>query len=143
MVLDDPREMLKRAPTCSRLAGQTDDPTEALKLRQIAEEYEAKAAGLLPSPSGAFFAEKNSIKKDKSPPALAHSQAALIRQAADQRRAGDARAHEERSMTVWIYINTAKELGDVLKVSAIEEAAERWFTENDPEGVAFEYPVCG
>jgi hypothetical protein len=52
MDLDDPREMLKRAATCSRLAEQTDDPIEALKLRQIAEEYEAKARGLLPSPSG-------------------------------------------------------------------------------------------
>jgi hypothetical protein len=40
-------------------------------------------------------------------------------------------------MMVWIYINTAKEVGDVdhLKVFASEEAAELWFTENDPEGV--------
>jgi hypothetical protein len=30
---------------------------------------------------------------------------------------------------------------DHLKVFASEEAAERWFTEHDPEGVAFEYPV--
>jgi hypothetical protein len=47
------------------------------------------------------------------------------------------------SMTVWIYINTAKEVGDEdhLKAFASEEAAERWFAEHDPEGVAFEYPV--
>lgn len=46
-------------------------------------------------------------------------------------------------MTVWIYINTAREVGDVnhLKVFASEEAAERWFAERDPEGMAFEYPV--
>ena len=45
--------------------------------------------------------------------------------------------------TVWIYINTAKEVGDVdyVKVFANQEAAERWFEENDPEGVAFEYEV--
>lgn len=45
--------------------------------------------------------------------------------------------------TVWVYVNTAKELGDVdhLKVFANLEAAERWFEENDPEGVAFEYEV--
>jgi hypothetical protein len=45
--------------------------------------------------------------------------------------------------TVWVYINTAKEVGDVehLKVFANQEAAERWFEENDPEGVAFEYEV--
>jgi hypothetical protein len=44
-------------------------------------------------------------------------------------------------VTVWIYSNTAKEVGDIdhLKVFATEEAAERWFAENDPEGVAFEY----
>jgi hypothetical protein len=43
-----------------------------------------------------------------------------------------------RAITVWVYVNTAKEVGDVdhLKVFATEEAAE-----NDPEGVAFEYPV--
>jgi hypothetical protein len=41
-------------------------------------------------------------------------------------------------MTVFVYINTAKEIGDVdhLKVFANREAAERWFEENDPEGVA-------
>jgi hypothetical protein len=46
-------------------------------------------------------------------------------------------------VTVWIYINTAKEVGDVdhLKVFASEDAANRWLAENDPEGVAFEYPV--
>jgi hypothetical protein len=45
--------------------------------------------------------------------------------------------------TVWIYINTDALPGDVdhLKVFASEEAAQRWFDENDPEGVAFEYPV--
>ena len=45
--------------------------------------------------------------------------------------------------TVWVYINTAKEVGDVdhLKVFANAEAAEKWFEENDPEGVAFEYEL--
>lgn len=39
-------------------------------------------------------------------------------------------------MTVWIYRQ-----GDDLKVFATAEAAQAWFDENDPEGVAFEYPV--
>ena len=45
--------------------------------------------------------------------------------------------------SVWVYINTAREVGDVdhLKVFASEEAAEKWFEQNDPEGVAFEYPI--
>ena len=49
----------------------------------------------------------------------------------------------EGLMTVFIYINTAKEIGDVdyVKVFANQEAAERWFEENDREGVAFEYDV--
>ena len=45
--------------------------------------------------------------------------------------------------TVWIYVNTSKQLGDPdhLKVFANADAAETWFEENDPEGVAFEYEV--
>lgn len=30
---------------------------------------------------------------------------------------------------------------ETMKVFASEEAANTWFRENDPEGVAFEYPV--
>lgn len=43
--------------------------------------------------------------------------------------------------TVWIYVDANKQVSDVdhLKVFASEEAAERWFTEHDPEGVAFKY----
>jgi len=45
--------------------------------------------------------------------------------------------------TVWIYTDTGKDVGDVdhLKVFATPEAADEWFAENDPEGVAFGYPV--
>ena len=46
-------------------------------------------------------------------------------------------------MTVFVYVNTSKQVGDPdhLKVFAATEAAEKWFEENDPEGVAFEYEV--
>jgi hypothetical protein len=46
-------------------------------------------------------------------------------------------------MTVWIYVNSRKGVGDVdhLKVFADRDAANAWFAEHDPEGVAFEYPV--
>jgi hypothetical protein len=46
-------------------------------------------------------------------------------------------------MTVWIYVDVSKEVGDVdhLKVFASKEAAEAWLVVNDPEGVAFEYEV--
>jgi len=45
--------------------------------------------------------------------------------------------------TVLIYVNTSKDIGDVdhLKIFASEDAAERWFVENDQEGVAFEYQI--
>lgn len=41
-------------------------------------------------------------------------------------------------MTVWVYTN-----GIITKVFATAEAAQAWFDKNDPEGVAFEYPVEG
>lgn len=46
-------------------------------------------------------------------------------------------------MTVWIYVDTRKQLTqeDRLKVFASADVARRWFSDNDPEGVAFEYPV--
>ena len=46
-------------------------------------------------------------------------------------------------MTVWIYVNTTKQVGDKdhLKVFASEHSAETWLLENDLEGVAFEYEV--
>jgi hypothetical protein len=46
-------------------------------------------------------------------------------------------------MTVLIYVNTSKQVGDPdhIKVFANAEATQTWFEENDPERVAFEYPV--
>ena len=43
-------------------------------------------------------------------------------------------------MTVFVYVNTSKQVGDP-EVFATAGAAARWFEENDPEGVAFEYEV--
>ena len=47
-------------------------------------------------------------------------------------------------MTVWVYVDTSKQVGDKdhLRVFATEDAANRWFAEHDPEGVAFAYPVA-
>jgi hypothetical protein len=44
---------------------------------------------------------------------------------------------------VWIYVDTDTLPGDVdhLQVFASEDAAQRRIEDNDPEGVAFEYPV--
>ena len=45
--------------------------------------------------------------------------------------------------TVRIYVDSTRAVGDAehLKVFATEDAAESWFREHDPEGVAFEYEV--
>jgi hypothetical protein len=47
------------------------------------------------------------------------------------------------SMTIWIYVDTSKQVGDKdhLKAFANEDAAETWLQENNAEGVAFEYEV--
>jgi hypothetical protein len=46
-------------------------------------------------------------------------------------------------MTVFVYVDTSKQVGDPehIKVFATADAAAKWFEENDPEGVAFEYEV--
>jgi hypothetical protein len=45
--------------------------------------------------------------------------------------------------TVFIYVNTSKQVGDLdhIKVFIDEATANRWLSENDPEGMAFEYEV--
>jgi hypothetical protein len=45
--------------------------------------------------------------------------------------------------TVWVYINTSKEVGDVdhPKTFVAADAADLWLAENDPQGVAFENEV--
>jgi hypothetical protein len=50
---------------------------------------------------------------------------------------------EDRLMTVWIYTEISKQVGDPehIKVFATTDAAEAWFMLNDPEGVAFAYQV--
>jgi hypothetical protein len=46
-------------------------------------------------------------------------------------------------VTVLSYVDTSKQVGDPdhLKVFTNADAAEKWFEENDPEGVVFEYKV--
>jgi hypothetical protein len=45
--------------------------------------------------------------------------------------------------TVWIYVDTSRQVGylDHLKVFVDEATANTWLTENDLEGLAFEYEV--
>jgi hypothetical protein len=52
-------------------------------------------------------------------------------------------ALQHRQMTVFVHVNTSKQVVDAdhIKVFANVDAAEKWFEENDPEEVAFEYEV--
>jgi hypothetical protein len=56
---------------------------------------------------------------------------------------GAPEAEKRPVMTVWIFVDTGKPVGDRnhLKVFASEAAAETLLQENDPEDVAFEYEV--
>src|ERR1700687_6125517 len=73
-----------------------------------------------------------------APPGVNH-----VRPVAEGQALGPAQAQEGPKMTVLIYVNTSKHVGDPehLKVFANADAAETWFEENGPEGVAFEYEV--
>ena len=66
-----------------------------------------------------------------------------VQSIAEGQALGPAQAQEGPKMTVLIYVNTSKHVGDAdhLKVFANTDAAERWLDENDPEGVVFEYEV--
>jgi hypothetical protein len=66
-----------------------------------------------------------------------------VRSIAEGQALGPAQGQEGPAMTVLIYVNTSKQVGDPdhLKVFANADATETWLEENDPEGVAFEYEV--
>ena len=46
-----PSVLIAGAETYMRLAGRSDDPVEASKLRQLAQEYDAKARGMQSPPA--------------------------------------------------------------------------------------------
>ena len=58
---------------------------------------------------------------------------------------GEAGQKETAMVTVWIYTNTSKQVGDPeqIKVFAGQDDADKWFRTHAPDGVAFEYPVIG
>jgi hypothetical protein len=70
------------------------------------------------------------------------AQAGGIRPETQKPALGETQA-QEGPMTVLIYVNTSKQVGDPnhLKVFANADAAETWFEENDAEGVACEHEV--
>ena len=58
----------------------------------------------------------------------------LFTQAVPETAHGEAEAQEGPMTTVWIYVDSSKEVGDVdhLKVFATPELADEWLKENDP-----------
>jgi hypothetical protein len=55
----------------------------------------------------------------------------------------DRDAQPSSAKTVWVYVDTSNVVSDTdqSKVLASLKLAKAWFTENDPEGVAFEYSL--
>jgi len=70
------------------------------------------------------------------------SDASRARTSCQESPLGAAQA-QEGPMTVFVDVNTVKQVGDKdhIRVFASHDAAETLFDENDPEGVAFEYDV--
>ncbi|MGX9428857.1 MULTISPECIES: hypothetical protein [Bradyrhizobium] len=73
---------------------------------------------------------------------------------ADRQKVNAAVAHHaelrRNERTVWVYLNDydrgmQRKVGDpkCVKVFASDDAANRWFDEHDPEGVAWEYEIEG
>ena len=63
--------------------------------------------------------------------------------AGQERRLEGEVSSEEAVMTVWIYADTSRQVGDADRLKVFETAAafDRLKDEHDPEGVAFECPV--
>jgi hypothetical protein len=82
-------------------------------------------------------------RADRRHESLEPSRRAGVRPVAHRHTLGPAKAQEGPMKTVFVYVNTSKQVGDAdhIKVFANLDAAEKWFEENDPEGVAFEYEV--
>jgi hypothetical protein len=76
-------------------------------------------------------------------PSIATGHIVAATEALDQDQEPQPSGNGARAMTVFVYVNTAKQVGDKdhIKVFSNLDAAEKWFEDNDPEGVAFEYEV--
>jgi hypothetical protein len=101
-------------------------------------ELGAKAGGRLAAPV------TNRHSQTKSEPSTWRSESRNIgRQGEAKPSAGNTPRQTRRNTTANGIVGRRKAIGDVnhLKVFANEDAAEKWFEENDPEGVAFEYEV--
>ena len=109
------RELLERARMFEEGAERATDPISRQHYREMAAHYR----GAVNRADGHAGARDGTLRGGRLP------------------------TREYLTMTVWIYVNTSKQVGDKdhLKVFANEDAAETWLQENDPEGVAFEYEV--
>jgi hypothetical protein len=103
-------------------------------------ELPPRVAKAFVSDMRAFFAAPNTLKQNEIAVRQLHAlKAALPRQAPTCRREADVPRYEGSRLN-----KTAAGAGPaaVSPDSLVElEAANRWFAEHDPEGVAFEYPV--
>jgi hypothetical protein len=66
-----------------------------------------------------------------------------IRAPGAKRPAGSLQVQSHPMKTVWIYVTDYGRIGDEdwVKVFSSSDAADEWLEQNDPEGVAWEYPI--
>jgi hypothetical protein len=109
------------------------------KAEQQIEEWQTAVEALLPVAESKQ--RPDDARADRRHAGVEPSPRSRVQSRPQRSSLGQAQAEEGPMKTVLIYVNTSAEVGDVdhLKVFASENAAEKWFAENDPEGVAFEY----
>ena len=127
-----------------------DDPIPLLRGRFLVtledRRVRARGAGMASGHGGidpgGDVGRTDDVRQDRRDAGLEPQSRSGVQSLAEGAALGPAQAREG-PMTVFVYVNTAKQVGDAdhVKVFANVDAAEKWFEENDPEGVAFEYEV--
>jgi hypothetical protein len=132
---DEPIELqLRTLKEAIAWAGESDTEIRA---------HDAEGPGCRPhGDRGCRKQRSDDLRADGNVASDQPSSSQRVRHLAEAASLGKTKAQEGR-MTVLIYVNTNKQVGDPdhLKVFANNDAAETWLQENDPEGVAFEYEV--
>jgi hypothetical protein len=138
---DEPIEL----PSGRKLLALHDAATYATKLAKAGFGRCRMAGRDRSADPGRDGGRTDDVRADRRDAGLEPEPRSRVQSGSERSSLGKAEAEEGPMKTVWIYVNTNKDVGDVdhLKVFASEEAAEKWLAENDPEGVAFAYPVIG
>ena len=115
--------------------------TKLTKAEHEASEWQAAMEALI---LVANIGRANDVRPDRRHARLEPRSRSGVQSRAQRAALGPAQASEGPMKTVFVYVNTSKQVGDKRPSQGVcecQDAAETWFEENDPEGVAFEYEV--